>query len=142
MLTEFHPYITFNGSCKDALEFYRSCFGGQIEFIQYYGELTQNSSSSRVMHSEFRSGEIQFMACDTLPDEKIIQGTNISLYVSFSDADKQNETFARLAEEGNVHMNLEKTYWGSRLGILTDRFGIHWMLVLNDPDKPIEESRE
>jgi PhnB protein len=134
MMTEFHPYITFNGTCKDALEFYRSCFGGQIEFIQYYPDRTGKPSPSRVMHSEFRSGEIHFMACDTLPGEKFLQGTNISLYVSFSDADKQNETFARLAEEGTVHMNLEKTYWGSRLGILTDRFGIHWMLVLNDPE--------
>ena len=133
-MTGFNPYITFDGTCEEALTFYSACFEGEIVFIQYYDESNQKtipSRHSKVMHSEFKAGSIHFMACDKTPGQTIHPGTNITLYVSFSNARKQDEIYERLAERGVVHMPLEATFWGSRLGVVTDKFGIHWMLVLN-----------
>jgi PhnB protein len=132
-MTGFNPYITFDGTCNEALQFYTSCFQGEIVFIQYYDEAQKSDSAVRpnVMHSEFKAGAIHFMACDKTPGQNIHKGTNITLYISFNNAKKQDEIFEKLSDKGIVHMPLEATFWGSRLGILTDQFGIHWMLVLN-----------
>jgi PhnB protein len=132
-MNDFNPYITFDGSCEDALAFYQGCFGGKIEFIQYYEDSVQHlgAKKSKVMHSEFRSDVIHFMACDKSPGQNIHQGTNISLYISFGQMREQDDVFEKLSRDGIVHMALEATFWGSRLGIVTDKFGIHWMLVLN-----------
>ena len=130
----FNPYITFDGNCEDALHFYENCFDGKITFLQYYDEANVKTSAepkSKVMHCEFVADAIHLMACDRSPGQTIHQGTNITLYLSFNSAKKQEEVFEKLSRKGMIHMPLEATFWGSRLGILTDQFGIHWMLVLN-----------
>ena len=133
-MKEFNPYITFDGNCEEALRFYCHCFGGKIVFMQYYDETVQKDHTglkSKVMHSEFRADPVCLMACDRSPGQNIHHGTNITLYVSFENSRQQDEIFLKLAEKGTIHMPLEGTFWGSRLGVLTDQFGIHWMLVLN-----------
>lgn len=133
-MKDFYPYITFDGRCEEALHFYRDCFGGEIVFIQYYEEVVQRNSSGakpKVMHSEFRADPVRLMACDKSPGQTIHQGTNITMYIIFDNSRQQDEVFGKLTEKGIIHMPLEATFWGSRLGILTDQFGVHWMLVLN-----------
>src|SRR5690349_2739393 len=130
----FNPYITFDGTCEEAMNFYKDCFGGKIIFIQYYDDGMHKLSSigkNKVMHCEFHAPPVILMACDKAPGQNIHQGTNITLYISFSNDREQEDAFERLSDKGVVHLALEPTFWGSRLGILTDRFGIHWMLVLN-----------
>jgi PhnB protein len=133
-MTGFNPYITFDSCCEEALNFYKKCFGGEIVFIQYFDESAFGNGGAekpKVMHSEFRADAVHLMACDKSPGQTIHQGTNITLYISFKNSKKQDEIFESLSVGGIIHMPLEATFWGSRLGILTDQFGIHWMLVLN-----------
>jgi PhnB protein len=132
-LKDFNPYITFDEKCEEALHFYERCFDGKIVFIQHYDDHIRSTpgAKQKVIHSEFRAGSIHFMACDKSPGQTIHQGTNITLYISFDNIRQQDEIFEKLSEKGVVHMPLEATFWGSRLGVLTDQFGIHWMLVLN-----------
>jgi PhnB protein len=132
-MTGFNPYITFDGNCEEALKFYESCFSGKTLFIQHYEEIPVAVSKpfkSKVMHSEFKAGSVHFMACDKAPGQTIHPGTNITLYINFSSSKEQENIFNKLSAQGTIHMPLEPTFWGSRMGILTDRFGIHWMLVL------------
>ncbi len=132
-MMEFCPYITFEDSCGKALQFYKHCFGGEIVFIQYYDSNGHNpDAKGKVMHSEFRSGNIHLMACDKSPEQKLHQGTNITMYISLDSETEQRKIFTKLSENGVVHMPLEPTVWGSRLGVLTDQFGVHWMLVVNN----------
>jgi PhnB protein len=132
-MTGFNPYITFDGTCEEALHFYSACFGGEIIFIQYSdeGPVKNSTAKSKVIHSEFKAEAVHFMACDKSPGQTIHHGTNITLYISFTNTRRQDEIFEKLSSKGVVHMPIEATFWGSRLGVVTDPFGIHWMLVLN-----------
>jgi PhnB protein len=133
-MIDFNPYITFNGNCEEAINFYKECFGGEIVFMQYYDDGMQkphHNGKPKVMHCEFKAQAVHLMGCDKTPGQTIHPGTNINLYLSFSSAREQDDIFEKLSHKAIVHMPLEATFWGSRLGILTDQFGIHWMLVLN-----------
>jgi PhnB protein len=133
----FNPYITFDGTCEEALQFYKDCFGGEIIFLQYYADTTNGDTSpanSKIMHSEFQAEAIHLMACDRSPEQTVHQGTNLALYLSFKTPEEQQAVFDRLSIGAIIHMPLEATFWGSRLGVITDKFGIHWMLVFT-PDE-------
>lgn len=130
-MTDFNPYITFDGHCEEALDFYKECFHGEILFTQYYGESPKHVPEEyhqKIMHSEFKAGGIHFMACDNLPGQTMHYGNNVTFNVTFDDLSEQEEVFKKLSEGGNIYLTLQDTFWGSKFGMLTDRFGIHWML--------------
>ncbi len=130
----FHPYITFDGNCEEALNFYARCLDGRIVYIQYYDEAAAFGSEafrSKVMHSEFKAGPVHFMACDRSSDQRVHHGTNLTLYISFDTIEKMNVIFEELSRNGKVQLAPEETIYGSTVGVLTDPFGIHWMLVHN-----------
>ena len=83
------------------------------------------------MHSEFKAGPVHFMACDKTSNQTLNSGTNMTLYVSFEDETTQRKIFEQLSELGRIQLKPERTVWGSTVGMLTDQFGIHWMLVCN-----------
>lgn len=125
------PYLFFNGQCRQALEFYRDCLGGEITQLQTFDEApgeTPAGAEGRVMHACFQSEGIQLMASDGMPDQKIESGGQITLNLNFDDHEEQAHVFNTLSDEGKVDMPLQDTLWGARFGMLTDRYGIHWML--------------
>ena len=131
-MIDFNPYITFDGTCEEALRFYKSCFGGEILYLQYYrdapGENATNQLGEKVMHSEFKSGPVHFMACDVSTGAADLQGNRISFYINFADPLQQKRTFQKLAEKGKIQVQLEQTLWQSLFGMVTDRYGVQWML--------------
>jgi PhnB protein len=135
-MKDFHPYITFEGNCEEALRFYEHCFAGKILYIQYYDEAAAfgaEALKSKVMHSEFQSGPVHFMACDKSSNQiEVNSGTNLTLYIAFDNGSEQERIFKKLSEQGKINFGLEKTIWGSIVGLLTDKFGVQWMLVLNE----------
>ena len=129
-MKSFSPYINFAGNTRAALEFYKQCFDGEITHMQTFGEAQQEVSSeelNRIMHAEFKADAIHIMASDGMPGDTVTPGDAISLSINFSDEAEQNARFAALAEGGTISMPLQDTFWGARFGMLTDRFGIHWM---------------
>jgi PhnB protein len=128
----FNPYITFEGTCEEALHFYKSCFGGEILFIQYYRESPQAAVDKqfhdKIMHSEFKAGPVHFMACDVSGGESVLSGNPISFNIMFVDPQQQKRVFQKLAAGGTIKVPLEKTFWQSIFGMVTDRYGLHWML--------------
>lgn len=128
-MRSLNAYLFFAGNCREALEFYQHALNGKIDSLQTYGEgnIAENDSQKDlVMHADFRIGDVHMMAADSV--RPVESGTNISLNLNFETEDEQTEVFNKLAEGGKVTMQLEDTFWGARFGMITDKYGVQWML--------------
>lgn len=130
-MKQLNVYLAFPGTCEEALNFYKNCFDGEIVSISRFGESPVESPEEykqKIMHAEFKADGIFFMASDGMPGQPVPPGDMVSLSINTTDAQEQETIFNRLAEGGNVTMPLGATFWGAVFGMVTDRFGIHWML--------------
>lgn len=132
--TIVQPYLFFGGRCEEALAFYTKAIGAHVEMVMKFSDspqpmppgMLQPGFENKVMHSSFRVGECTLMASDGCHEGAKFEGFSLSLAVKTEgDADK---AFAALSEGGKVTMPLAKTFWSPRYGMLTDRFGISWMV--------------
>ncbi|HOS48726.1 MAG TPA: VOC family protein [Bacteroidia bacterium] len=129
-------YLTFNGSCKSAMEFYRSCLGGELE-IQKIGESPladkmPESMKDLVLHATLSNGSLQLMASDMVPESGLLIGNNVSLILNCSDEEEIKIVYEKLSEGGKKDHPLEISFWGALFGDLTDKFGNHWLLHCNN----------
>jgi PhnB protein len=132
---QIESYLFFGGNCEEALAFYKRCLGGEITaLMRYEGSPMDNAQLPRewkqkVMHSTFESQGARFMASDTMPGQPkpSYQGFSMSLFVP-GDAEKARKAFDALAEGGKVTMPFAPPFWGGHFGMLTDRFGVPWMV--------------
>lgn len=131
-MKNLNVYLTFSGTCKDALALYKEALGGEIVSLQTFGEApTPNipdDQKNNVMHAEFRAGDIYFMASDSMPEQPVILGNAVTLSIGLDSLEEQESIFSKLSDGGAVTMPLQDTFWGARFGMLTDKFGINWML--------------
>jgi len=134
------PYLFFDGRCEQAVEFYRDAIGARLDALMRYRDcpdplppgMVPPGSEHRIMHASLRIGDTVLMASDDCsPSPKPIQGFSLSLSVS-SEAEA-DRVFAALAAGGQVTMPLAKTFWSPRFGMLTDRFGVGWMVNVVPP---------
>lgn len=134
------PYLFFDGRCEEAVEFYRKAIGAEVEMMMRFKDSPDSPPpgmlapgyENKIMHTSFRVGQSTIMASDGCGTERIkFQGFSLSLSVpTEADADR---VFAALSEGGKVEMPLTKTFWSPRFGMLTDRFGIGWMVNVVPP---------
>lgn len=130
-MTKLNCYLAFNGNCEEALNFYKKIFNGEITYLTRYGENPVNTPEehkNKIMHSNFVSEGVNFMASDGPPDFKGSAGGNVSLMLDFSDEKEEERVFKAFAEGGTVTTPLADVFWGAKFGMVTDRFGISWML--------------
>jgi len=131
------PYLFFNGRCEEAIEFYRKALGAEVDMLMRFKDSSEPSqpgmhppgSENKVMHASFRVGETQIRAsdgrCTGKPDFK---GFALSLTVETeAEADK---AFKALADGGKIEMPLARTFFSARFGMVTDRFGVLWMILV------------
>ena len=131
---QIEPYLFFGGRCEEALEFYRTVLGAQIEMMMRFNESPEPMPpgsipagfENKVMHASFRIGGSRLMASDGNGEGGKFEGFSLSLAVP-SDAEA-DRAFAALAKGGKVGMPLAKTFWSSKFGMLSDRFGVGWMV--------------
>lgn len=127
-------YLFFGGRCEDALAFYRDAIGAEVDLLMRFDEspdpvpagVLQPGFERKVMHSAFRVGGTTIMASDGCDEGSGFSGFSLSLAVASED--EADRAFAALAEGGTITMPLGKTFWSPRYGMLTDRFGISWMV--------------
>lgn len=135
MATQLAPYIFFYGRCEEALEFYKSVFGGSFKLMRVSdtpmaSEMPPGFANS-VMHASFTADEIKFMAADGQVVKPVDPDTgNVSLALEFDDAARAEHVFQGLAAGGKVGMPISPAFWGGRFGMLTDKFGTEWMMTL------------
>jgi PhnB protein len=127
------PYLNFNGNAAEAMRFYQSVLGGELT-IQTFGDAGMAQSDSEknlTLHADLTSDGITLYASDGRPDTKVIFGDNVHLSLQGSDSSTLNAYFNGLAAGGNVDMPLAKQFWGDTFGMLTDKFGVHWMVNIS-----------
>jgi PhnB protein len=134
--TLIQPYLFFGGRCEEALEFYRSALGAQVDMLMRHKDnpeppppgMLQPGFENKIMHACFRVGGTAIMASDGCQEGSNFSGFSLSLTVpTEAEADR---VFALLADGGQVQMPLTKTFWSPRFGMLTDRFGVSWMVIV------------
>jgi PhnB protein len=131
------PYLSFNGKCEEAIEFYRKAIGAEVEMLMRFKDapdkpppgMVPANWDNKVMHACMKIGDAQVMASDGCGAEgPAFKGITLSLSVdSEADADKK---FAGLSQGGQVTMPLGKTFFSPRFGMLTDKFGVSWMVLV------------
>lgn len=126
-----NPYLIFNGDCADAFTFYQQCLGGELN-VQTHGQsaLANQVSPkwhSRVLHANLKVGDTVLMGSDAPPDSPQAPG-GFSVSLEVDDADGAQLIFGALGEGGSVTMPLQQTFWAERFGMVTDRFGVPWMI--------------
>ncbi len=135
MASRLNPYISFGGNAREAMEFYRDVFGGEL-VVSTFGDFGQAGTpiENLVMHSQLETTlGFTLMASDTPPEMGSSEpGGNITISLSGDDADLRGY-FERLAEEGTVGQPLEKMMWGDEFGDVTDKFGIKWLANISQP---------
>lgn len=133
--TTIQPYLFFGGRCEEALEFYRSALGAEIEMLMRFNEspephppgMVSEDFEKKIMHASFSVQGNRLMASDGCgPEESGFKGFSLAINLpTEADVDR---VFAALAEGGKVQMPLGKTFWSARFGMVEDRFGIGWMV--------------
>ena len=136
-MKEMNSYLTFDGNAREAMEFYKTCLGGELALMTFADSpmkaQTPPGSEKRVMHARLKSGATVLMASDTMPGMPFQQGNNFSLAISCETPEESDKLFAALGAGGKVIMPLQETFWAARFGMLTDKFGVNWMLDLEKP---------
>jgi PhnB protein len=126
------PYLNFNGQCQEALHFYQSCFENAELSIQTFADARvadmPQEKKDNVMHAEFKTDGLFFMASDGQAGGDFTLGNNMHLNLQLDSVDEQSVVFEKLSVNGSVTMALQQTFWDARFGMLTDKFGIQWML--------------
>lgn len=135
MASRLNPYIGFADNARQALEFYREVFGGELT-LSTFGEAgaAGEPHADQIMHGQLETpAGYTLMASDTPPGMERTVGTNMSVSLSGDDVEELRGYFAKLAEGGTVPVALEKQMWGDEFGMCVDRFGVAWMVNISEP---------
>jgi PhnB protein len=141
---QMSPYLSFNGDCEAAFNFYEQCLGGQLGELFRYGGTPMAVDApadwaNKVMHGSVTIGNQVLMGADSPPGQ-YEESKGISLSLHIKSTDDAERIFNDLAKDGKVVMPLEKTFWAARFGMLVDRFGIPWMINCEGTDQPSESN--
>ena len=135
MASRLNPYIRFDGNAREAMEFYKNVFGGDLTlntFGQYGTE--EPALADKTMHAQLETERgFTLMASDAPPGMGHTAGDNIAVSLSGEDAAELRGYWTALSNEGEVTVPLEKQMWGDEFGMCTDRFGIPWMVNITQP---------
>ena len=130
MASRLNPYLSFPGTAREAMEFYKSVFGGTLT-MSTFGEFGRADApeADKIMHSALDTDSgFHLMGADTAPGMEHNPGDGITVSLSGDDRDDLHAYWAKLAEGGTVSLPLEKQMWGDEFGMCVDRFGIPWMV--------------
>ncbi len=136
--TRLEPYLFFSGHCEEALAFYRTVLGAEVTYMMRYSDRPEATPpgmlapgfENKVMHATFTIGGNTLMASDGCDDKTNFSGFKLSL--SLPTQAETERAFNLLAEGVSIQMPLAKTFWSPSFGMLTDRFGLGWMVSVED----------
>jgi PhnB protein len=129
---KLNPYLTFNGQCEAAFQFYEQCLGGKIVAMLTHGnspiaEQVPSEWRNKILHATLMVGDAVLMGADAPPERyETPRGFSVSIHIK--DPAEAERIFNALAESGTVQMPLQQTFWAARFGVLVDRFGIPWLV--------------
>lgn len=135
-MKSINPYLNFNGNTEEAMNFYKSIFGGELSEIYRYKDTPESEKISpadreRIMHVALPIGkDTMLMATDALESmgQKLIVGNNFYLIIEVDSKEEADSLFGKLSAGGKIEMPMEDTFWKAYFGMIEDKFGIHWMI--------------
>ncbi len=134
MQTTLNPYLSFRDNARDAMEFYKTVFGGKLQ-MQTFKEFHASgdpSEDNKIMHAQLTAGNgIVFMASDTPDRMEYRPGTNITMSLTGENEAELRGYFNKLSAGGAIGMPLEKAPWGDTFGMVTDKFGVPWLVNIS-----------
>lgn len=145
-MTIVNIYLTFDGNCQEAFNFYRSVFGGEFSYIGRFGEMPQQEGvppiseelKNKIMHVSLPiSKETMLMGSDVGGEwsSSYKVGNNYTISITTDTKQEAERLFNALSNGGQITMPLKDTFWGDYFGLFTDKFGINWMMSFNDQQK-------
>jgi PhnB protein len=133
---QINAYLVFDGQCKEAFTFYEQVLGGKLELQTHadspMAEQTPPGWSDRILHARLVIDDQVLMGSDS-PPEQHDTPKGFSVSVTVNDPSQADRIFQSLAANGSVQMPIQETFWASRFGMLTDRFGVPWMVNYDRP---------
>ncbi len=131
-MAKISPFIRFNDKkCHEAMNFYKECLGGKLEFMTIKGSPMEKEMApdqqDLIMHSTLSNGDWILIGSDMMRDKAKI-GDNVGVSLDCQSEEEIHTVFKKLSEGGEVFMPVEDTFWGALFGVVTDKYGIEWML--------------
>ena len=135
---ELNPYLTFDGQCEAAFQFYERCLGGKIVTMMNHedspiADQVPADWGKRIMHARLTVGDSVLMGSDS-PPEHYVEPKGFSVALQLKQPAEAERVFQALAEGGTVLMPIQQTFWATRFGMLVDRFAIPWMINCEQSD--------
>lgn len=131
-ITRLNPYVNFNGNCSQAIALYEKALGAKVENLMRYSDLPGSTHSAenkdRVIHCELQLGALTLMVSDVPAERPIKTGGNVHVAIEIDDAGLGAKAFQALAAGGQITVPLGPAFWGGQFGMLTDAFGVQWMV--------------
>ncbi|MFM9594239.1 VOC family protein [Streptomyces scabiei] len=135
MVTRLNPYLSFDGDAREALEFYREVFGGDLT-LNTFGEFGSPDApgADKIMHGMLEAPNgFTLMGADTPPGMEYTPGSSFSVSLSGDDESELRGYWEKLSAGATVSVPLDKQMWGDVFGMCTDRFGVPWMVNIGEP---------
>ena len=131
-MTQINSYLTFSGNCREAMNFYKDCLGGELT-LQTIGEspLADKMPAQMkdcILHATLTKDNLILMGSDMVGEKGLIKGNAVSLAINCSSEDEIQNFYEKLSAGGNKDHPLEQSFWGAIFGDLTDKYGNHWLL--------------
>lgn len=132
MTTTIQSYLTFNGNCREAMQFYQQCLGGTLSIQDIgtsplAGKMPQKMKDC-ILHATLTKGDMVLMGTDMVGNTGLIKGNAVSMMLNCSSEQELRDCFQKLSYEGTISHPIENTFWGAMLGDLTDKYGNQWLL--------------
>jgi PhnB protein len=131
-MAKLNPFIRFNdGKCKEAMNFYKDCVGGELEFMTTkdtpMAKDMPGDKQDLVMHSTLKKDDWMLIGSDMMREKAVI-GDSVGISLECESENEIRSIFAKLSAGGEVFMPVEDTFWGALFGVVTDKYGVEWML--------------
>ena len=142
MILGINPYLVLDGGGQEAVQLYKEALDAKVEVMQTFGDMPENpeypipaEAKERVAHAHLKIGNTELMISDTFPGKGHAIGSQVTIAVRISNAEKAKEVFEKLQEGGEVIMPLQETFWSPAYGQLKDKFSIEWQITTNPTEQ-------
>jgi len=136
------PYLEFKGNATEAIELYTKAFDAKLTYTLHYKDDADTlkkypNDKDKIMHAtlELEKDKVHLYLADSYPDDNYIAGNSMLVHVQLETVENLGFVFNTLKEDGSINTELNDTFWGSRFGAVTDKFGIRWSLHYQYPEK-------
>jgi PhnB protein len=139
-MTQIFAYLTFNGNCCEAMEFYKECLGGKLT-LQTRGdspmaERMPEQMKNHILPATLKKGNLVLMGSDMAGDNGLKTGSAVSLMLDCENEEEIRSCYKKLSAGGQATHQLEHTFWGALFGDLTDKYGNQWLFNYNKKQQP------